>query len=190
MLSIRGWDDAHACPDGTHGALWIQNSWGTGWGASGYCWMPYSYLDSTLDSYTQVAAPLPPVYVPRTAVNYTPINPTRILDTRSGTGLSGKFNANSGRKFGVVGQAGVPTGTIAVTGNLTVTNQSAKGYLSLGPNLTNTPNTSTLNFPTGDNRANGVTVALNTDGTLALVYVAVAGSTTDALFDLTGYFTA
>ena len=56
-------------------------------------------------------------------------------------------------------------GAVAVTGNLTVTGQSAPGYLFLGPDPLNDPSTSTLNFPLGDNRANGVTVALRAGGT-------------------------
>jgi hypothetical protein len=48
---------------------------------------------------------------------------------------------------------------------------------------------STLNFPLGDTRANGVTVALGTGGTLSVTYVAAAGKTVQVIFDVTGYFT-
>jgi hypothetical protein len=34
------------------------------------------------------------------------------------------------------------------------------------------PGSSTLNFPVGDNRANGVTVALGSGGTLSITYMA------------------
>ena len=50
-----------------------------------------------------------------------------------------------------------------------------------------TPTTSTINFPLGDTRANGVTVPLNGNGDLSIVYKASGGST-HVLLDVTGYF--
>ncbi len=48
-----GYDDAIAFPDGSKGGLFIQNSWGSEWGASapgrsdrGCYWMPYAYIDA------------------------------------------------------------------------------------------------------------------------------------------------
>ena len=63
------------------------------------------------------------------------------------------------------------------------------GFVALTPSPTNSPTTSTLNFPLGDNRANGVTVALSGTGSLSATYMgSVGGATTDLLFDVTGYF--
>jgi hypothetical protein len=130
-----------------------------------------------------------------TGARYVPVSPARILDSRDGTGgLSGKFSAYVARTFKVTGAGGVPAGAVAVTGNLTVTQQSAAGYLFMGPVATNNPTSSTLNFPVGDNRANAVTVALGTGsalGTLSVTYVAgIPTATTHVVFDVTGYFTA
>jgi hypothetical protein len=126
-----------------------------------------------------------------TAATYHPVSSARILDSRAGksVGLSGRFNANVPRSFAVTGRGGIPAGAIAVTGNLTVTNQTRAGYVSLGPISDATPETSSLNFPLGDNRGNGITVALSDSGSLWGVYKASSG-TADLIFDVTGYYTA
>ena len=122
-----------------------------------------------------------------TGATYHALSPTRVLDTRDGTGgLSGPFTNDAARAFTV---SGVPAGAIAVTGNLTVTGQTSSGYLFIGPVATNNPGSSTLNFPKGDDRANAVTVALGTGGTLSITFVAPSnGPSTHAIFDVTGYF--
>jgi hypothetical protein len=121
---------------------------------------------------------------------FYPLNPGRVLDSRPGaklTGLAGAFSANTARTLDVDGHWGVPVAAEAITGNLTVVNQTAAGFAALTPVATNNPTTSTLNFPLGDVRANGITVPLST-GNTGLVYKAVAGKTTHLLLDVTGYF--
>jgi hypothetical protein len=127
---------------------------------------------------------------PVAGATYVPLNPSRILDTRNGTGLSGPLGSHLAQTFQVSGYGGVPSGAIAVTGNLTVTAQTGRGYLFIGPKATNDPTSSTLNFPVGDDRANAVTVALGTGGTLSVTYAAATlGPTAQVIFDVTGYFT-
>jgi serine protease inhibitor ecotin len=128
-------------------------------------------------------------FVPGTSgARYVPLTPSRILDSRYGTGLSGSFSSHAARTFGVTGHNGVPSNATAVTGNLTVCGQSSNGYLYLGPNATNDPTSSTLNFPIGDDRANGVTVALG-GGNLSVTFVSSApGASAQVILDLTGYF--
>jgi len=125
-----------------------------------------------------------------TGATYHALTPTRILDSRVGNGLSGAFSSSSARTFQVTSRGGVPTNAVAVTGNLTVTNQTVRGYLYIGPNAVNNPTSSTLNFPTNDNRANGVTVALGAGGTLSVTYAPPTPGTADVVFDVTGYFTS
>jgi hypothetical protein len=89
----------------------------------------------------------------------------------------------------VIGRGGVPANATAVTGNLTVTGQTAAGFLFVGPVAMNDPTSSTLNFPTGDDRANAVTVALGSGGTLSITFAAPAPSpSAQVIFDVTGYF--
>ncbi len=124
------------------------------------------------------------------ATTYVPVEPTRLLDSRVGNGLTGKFQAKVGREFQVAGRGPVPADAVAVTGNFTVTRQTAGGYGSLTPEATNSPTTSTINFPVGISAANNVTVALGPGGKLGAVYRAGSGATTDFVFDVTGYFLA
>ena len=78
-------------------------------------------------------------------------------------------------------------GAKAITGNLTVTGQTRAGYASITPDPDNAPATSTINFPLGDTRANGVTVPLNGSGDMSLVYKAGSG-TAYLILDVAGYF--
>jgi hypothetical protein len=122
---------------------------------------------------------------------YHSLAPARVLDTRTGTGLSGKFSSHVARTLQVAGHGGVPAGATAVTGNLTVTQQSSLGFLYAGPVPMNNPTSSNLNFSLNDDRANAVTVALSAGGALSITYAApVFGPTAHVLFDVTGYFTA
>ena len=80
-----------------------------------------------------------------------------------------------------------PDAAIAATVNLTVTQQTHAGWLSVTPAPDDNPPTSTVNFPMGDTRANGVTTPLDPSGTVGLIYSGGSG-TTDLVLDVTGYF--
>ena len=151
-----------------------------------------TYIPATSPANAHVIFDVTGYFTPDSSgATYVPLTPSRILDTRSDTGLSGVFSSHAARTFGVTGHGGVPTNATAVTGNLTVTAQTSGGYLYIGPNATNNPTSSTLNFPVKDDRANGVTVALGTGGTLSVTYVgATSPATAHVIFDVTGYFTA
>jgi hypothetical protein len=123
-----------------------------------------------------------------TGATYIPRDPVRLLDTRTSNGLSGPFRSSTVRTFQVAGRGGVPSSAIAVTGNLTVTGQTSRGYVSLGSTMSSMPVTSTLNLPKGDTRANGVTASLSSTGRLAAVWKGEKNSTANLIFDVTGYF--
>jgi hypothetical protein len=123
-----------------------------------------------------------------TGAVFAPITPARVLDTRNGTGLSGTLTAATPRTLAVSGHGGVPSGAVAVTGNVTVVNESAGWAVFLGPVATPAPTTSTVNFLVGDVKGNGLNVALSGTGTLSATYVSSPGNTTDLVFDVTGYY--
>jgi len=124
------------------------------------------------------------------------VTPERILDTRTGVGLSGPFVSGVSRKLPVTG-AVVPAGATGVLLNVTVVQPSAAGFLSVRPgDATGAPSTSSLNFVAGDIVPNSVQVALPTVGANAgqidITYDAfgVAGPTTQVLADVVGYLLA
>ncbi len=119
---------------------------------------------------------------------YIPLSPARVLDTRTGAGLSGPFTSSAPRYFTVTGHGGVPTGAVGVTGNLTVVGPSSGGYAYVGPVAASTPASSSLNVLRGDTRAGSVTVKLDGSGRLGVVWKGTPGAKADVLFDVTGYF--
>jgi hypothetical protein len=119
---------------------------------------------------------------------FNTLQPARVLDSRNGTGITGPFSANTARTLQVTGHGGVASGAVAIAGNLTVTGQTSGGFAALGPSIDASTNFSNLNFPTGDARANGVTVPLSVDGKVDLIYVAPAGRITHLILDVTGYY--
>ena len=125
-----------------------------------------------------------------TGLRFYPLQPGRILDSRatSLTLLTGKFASSSARTLPIGDHFGVPGDAQAATGNLTVTGQTNSGYVSITKTRTSTPTVSTINFPSGDTRANGVTVPLDGNDDIHLVYKSSSGATTHLLLDVTGYF--
>ena len=77
--------------------------------------------------------------------------------------------AGTARTWQVTGVGPIPANAVAVTGNVTVTQQEAAGYLAVTPTATNTPPSSTINFPLADNRANNLAVPLSATGSLSAV---------------------
>jgi hypothetical protein len=136
-----------------------------------------------------------------TGPSFHALTPGRVLDTRptvagrTNIGLSGKFANQVVRTINVAGVVGlgwasaqVPSTATAITGNLTVTNATSGGFVSVGPTMVAVPSTSTANVVAGANVANGVTVALS-GGRLQAVWDGAKGSSADLIFDVTGYFT-
>ena len=151
------------------------------------------YKSGTRGSHTHVVFDVTGYFEPGTAgLRFVPLNPARIMDTRSGvvgSQLTGPFHGNVARLLGVDGHWGVPAGAVAVSGNLTVTGQTGAGYIAVSPTAPPPrPATSTLNFPRGDIRANGLVTPLDGTGATYLVFVGGSATTTHLVLDLSGYF--
>ncbi|MGI5138382.1 MULTISPECIES: N-acetylmuramoyl-L-alanine amidase [unclassified Streptomyces] len=117
-----------------------------------------------------------------------PVTPTRIMDTRNGTGVpQAKVGADSTVTLQVTGRAGVPTsGVTGVIMNVTATNATAASYVTVYPNGTTRTSASNLNFPAGKTFPNLVTVPV-VNGKAN--FYNRAGSV-DLIADITGYYTS
>ncbi|MBB5868475.1 hypothetical protein F4553_001854 [Allocatelliglobosispora scoriae] len=118
---------------------------------------------------------------------YQSVQPTRILDTRSGLGAPDAPIGPAGTlQLQVLGQGGVPaSGVSTVVLNVTVTAPSVSGYLTVYPSGTTRPNSSSVNFAAGWTGANSVTVTVGTDGHVVIFN---AAGTVEVIADVVGYY--
>ena len=102
---------------------------------------------------------------------FTPVTPTRILDTRDGTGgISGPFGSQQTSSTQIEGAGGLPgDGVGAVVLNVTVTGTTAGSFLTLFPSGTGRPFSSNLNWDGGTTIANLVTAVSYTHLTLPTI---------------------
>lgn len=125
---------------------------------------------------------------------FNPLTPTRILDTRNcapcGAPIgpySTPFGVGQTRTLQIAGGAlgGVPLGASGVVLNVTVTNPTNSGFLTLFPDGASKPNASNVNFVAGQTVPNRVYVKLGSNG---YVDIYNFNSTTDVIIDVNGYF--
>jgi PKD repeat protein len=125
-----------------------------------------------------------------TGARFTALSPTRLLDTRHGTGTGGKIaKVPSGGtlKLKVAGVGSIPSGTRAVALNVTVTNPATGGDVVAYADGAERPEVSNVNFVAGQTVANLTIVQVGADGDVDL---SVVGGPVDLVADATGYFTA
>lgn len=113
--------------------------------------------------------------------------PTRLLDTRAGTGVAaGKVAPNSTTRLALAGQAGIPAGVTAVAMNVTVTEPTTSGYITAYPSGVARPLASTLNFVPGQTVPNMTIIPVGADG--AVEFYNGSSGTVHLVADVTGYF--
>jgi hypothetical protein len=118
---------------------------------------------------------------------YTPLQPTRLLDTRTGLGApAGKMGLAVVVNLQVTGRGGVPlTGVSAVVLNVTVTEAEGRSFLAVYPSGDGRPLASNLNFGAGDTVANLVVVKTGADGKVSLYN---SGGSAHVIADVAGWF--
>jgi uncharacterized repeat protein (TIGR01451 family) len=120
--------------------------------------------------------------------SYYAVVPCRLLDTRLADGPYGGPALASGVQRDVDaagGSCGIPAAARALALNVTVVNSGAAGHFTLFEDGTAVPLTSTLNFGSGQTRANNAVVPL-ANGVFTLHNSSVG--TNDATIDVVGYF--
>jgi uncharacterized repeat protein (TIGR03803 family) len=127
--------------------------------------------------------------IPPTPVQFVPLTPCRVVDTR---GVDGPFGGpaiqgHTARSFTLPqGACGIPDTAKVYSLNVTVVpNGQRLGYLTIWPTGQAQPGVSTMNSD-GRTKANAAIVPAGTSGAVS-VYVT---DTTDVLLDINGYFTS
>jgi PKD domain len=120
--------------------------------------------------------------------DYTAYGPTRVLDTRYGTGApKAPVKARTVTQVKFAGSGGIPADVTAVVLNVTVTAPTAAGFVTVYGDGSARPSSSNVNFVKGQTVPNQVIAPVGPDGKVDF-YNASTGST-DLVVDVAGYFT-
>ncbi len=134
-----------------------------------------------------LAATLSPPPPPPTPLQFIPVTPCRVADTRNATGAFGgpAISGGSSRAFNIPQSAcNIPSNAAAYSLNVTVVPSKTLDYLTLWPAGQSQPNVSTLNSLDGRIKANAAIVPAGTSGGVS-VYVS---DTANVILDIDGYF--
>ena len=117
------------------------------------------------------------------------VTPCRVLDTRNAPGPFGgpRLAAEADRPFTIGGRCGIPASARAVSVNLTVTEPASFGHLTLFPAGGAPPLASTINFASGQTRANNARLLLGPDGSV-IVRCGMSSGGVHFIVDVNGYF--
>jgi len=125
--------------------------------------------------------------------SFSSLVPARLLDTRADGGtVDGGFVAGGLRAAGsvtelvVAGRGGVAADASTAVLNVTVTDASGAGYVTVFPCGSERPLASSLNFVTGSTVANGVVARIGASGRVCLF----VSESTHLVVDVTGFFPA
>ncbi|MEU9250663.1 hypothetical protein AB0D66_02270 [Streptomyces sp. NPDC048270] len=119
---------------------------------------------------------------------FTPYEPTRLLDTREGfRAPKAKVAPYTAARVKVGGYGTIPADVQAVVLNVTVTNTTSAGHITAYDAGNRRPNSSNVNFEAGETVPNLVVVPVGEDGSVELYNG--GWESVDLIADITGYFT-
>jgi hypothetical protein len=122
-------------------------------------------------------------------LQFYPLTPCRVLDTRNPSGPFGapSLAGGSSRSFPIPsGSCGAPSNAAAYSFNVTAVPQGALGFITAWPTGQAQPGVSTLNSYNGTVLANAAIVPAGNVGAVSFY----ASNTTDLVVDINGYFAA
>jgi hypothetical protein len=109
------------------------------------------------------------------------------MDTRDGLGGI-VLGPQETRRLQVVGVGGVPAfGVDAVAANITVTEPTGAGFITVWPSGRSRPLASNLNFQTGTTVANAAVIGVGPGGTIEIYN---SSSSSHVVVDITGWFSS
>ena len=155
---------------------------------------------------TDLVADLQGYYSPTDADGYVPIQPGRILDTRSTLGGE-KGLVDDGKTIAVTIEgatainetnslAGNTTVTLpssgitAVAATITVTEATDLGVVTAYADGSTEPSSNNINYTTGNTIADAAIIPVGSDGKIDLTVGGSTGTSTDLILDVTGYYVA
>ncbi|MFE6843398.1 hypothetical protein [Streptomyces sp. NPDC057686] len=174
----KEWTETYGVSDGTH----VETR-------------PHSYAEvgtyqitvTVKDSFSQTLT-TNTLTVTTAGSDYTPYGPTRLLDTRDGTGApKGKVAPYSPARVKIGGNGGIPAGVTAVALNVTVTGTTSGGHITAFAEGDDRPTTSNLNYAPGQTVPNLVIVPVGANGYVDLYNG--GWEPVDLIADVAGYFT-
>lgn len=160
---------------------------------------PYTVGSTTVsgaDSTTAINANAPLMAAWRSAPSkFTPLVPSRVLDTRAGASTTdglfaglGALQPNGQMDLTVAGRGGIPAiGAGAAVLNVTAVNPTTIGFITAWPTGTIRPLASNINFTPGLTVPNLVVAKVGSGGKVSLYNSA---GTTDLVADVAGWFPA
>ena len=128
--------------------------------------------------------PRPQISAALSGSSFYTVKPCRVLDTRTPSGAP-VLSAGAARVVSTL-PCGVSPTARSVSLNVTVTQPSASGHLTLYPQSGLLPLASTINFRAGQTRANSAAVALAGGG--LTIYSGQPSGTVHVILDVNGYF--
>lgn len=141
------------------------------------------YTDISDTSAAVFVAEAPP---PPPAGMVTPLQPSRLMDTRVGVGANGPLTNGRTVALHVAGVGGVSPTATAVLVNITCTGATAGGFITGHASGTGMPGVSNANFIAGKTGANLALIPVGSDGSIWLT-AAVNGGTVQLVVDLQGF---